>query len=113
MITRDPLYWGLILFAGLFSGIFAYHLDRQHKQMGALCFALYLLASLLGAVVGAYVLAPVLQVVENFVFRWSSAEIKWPYPVSVQGHYVFVGVVAGTAFFNTVARLFCRGAGSR
>ena len=110
MTTRDPLYWGLILGMGVIAGILAYYFDRQHKPLGVLHLALYVLVSVFGAAVGAHFVGPVLQIAVNFIFRSPAAEIQWPAPVSMNGFYLFIGTVVGTMLFNTVARLVSRGA---
>ncbi|HKY87197.1 MAG TPA: hypothetical protein VJL90_10585 [Pseudorhodoplanes sp.] len=102
-MTRDPLYWYLVLSTGALSGILGYFkADKDNfppSNVWWLLVPLYFFMGLIGAVAGAVFVGPLLQMSWQLSWRLlagSPGEITWPQPVSLQGLFLVVGTWIGT-----------------
>ena len=99
-MTRDPLYWALVLGIGVFRGLAAGFKSNKENfpQDGPswLLVPLHVLMGSVGAVLGAVFVAPALQMSWQ-LFAGSSTEIAWPQPVSLQARFLVVGTGIGAA----------------
>jgi hypothetical protein len=99
MMTRDPLYWSLVIWMGVFAALFGYF-KLEHENLPRsgpwwFCVPLYFFAGLVGAAAGAFVIAPMLQMSWQWLTA-ASREVAWPYPVSLWAMFFFLGTSVGT-----------------
>jgi hypothetical protein len=97
-MTRDPLYWSLAIWMGVFAALFGYFkFEKENLARSGpwcLCMPLYFLAGLVGSAVGALVIGPLLQMAWQWVMA-PSREVVWPHPVSLYGMFFVTGTMTG------------------
>lgn len=101
----DTLYWIFILGGSLVGGLIAFNNDRQFMKIGFQHFVLYIVLMVTGAAIGAFYIAPALQVVVHTLWGLPPAQREWPAPISLQGQYVLFGIVIGGVLGYLPARL--------
>jgi hypothetical protein len=101
----DTLYWFFILGTGLIGGLVAFTYDRRSMSIGFAHFLVYVPLLMAGAAVGAFYIAPALQVMVHTALGLPPAQRQWPAPVSLQGQYVLLGIAAGGLLGYFASRL--------
>jgi hypothetical protein len=108
-MTGDPLYWGMVLTFGVIAGLLGYYkADKENfEQGGAWIVLVYLFGCWMGAVVGATIIGPLLQIFWQLL-AGSSTELMWPQPVSMKIEFLIAGTWIGALGGLTAVLLWRR-----
>ena len=82
----DTLYWFFNLGGGFGGGLIAFNNDRQFMKIGFTHFTLYIALMVTGAAIGAFYIAPALQVAVHTMLDCRRRSESGPHPSRFKGN---------------------------